>query len=912
LVNQAVEALKRYLFPALSFWNLLDVKGAMPERFFIIDGHSQCYQAYYAISDLTSPRGIPVNAVYGFTLMLRKLLKEQTPEYLVAVFDSEGPTFRHLQYEAYKAHRKETPGDFTVQIPFIYKILRAYNIPTYEYEGYEADDLIGTLAKQASQQGLEVYIVTADKDLEQLIDTHIKIYNARKEMVLDLETLKRERGIAPEQVTDFLALKGDDIDNVPGVPGIGEKTAKELLHQFGSLDGILNNIDNVKGERNRERLKTFAERARQSKRLVTIDTHAPVELNLEACRRDSINEKELRGLFSELGFKTLLAQMGPAKEKKEVDYRIVNTLEGFRTFMEELRKPGEFALDLETTSLQVAEARIVGLSFSWEEGQGWYLPLLAPLGETSLDPSVLEKLKPILEDQKVKKIGQNLKYDYSVLRNYGIRLKGIAFDTMVASYLLSPTRRRHNLDELAMEYLSHPTTPITELIGHGKAQLTMDKVELKRIANYACEDADIAYRLAGVLCPLLEKEGLLRLFEEVEMPLVTILAEMEHTGIRIDSNLLKEMSSSLEKRLKSLEEDIFRQAGERFNVDSPRQIAHVLFKRLGLEPIRHTKTGPSTVAKVLESLARQHPLPALLVEHRQLSKLKSTYMDALPRGVSNGKVHASFNQTVTATGRLSSSEPNLQNIPIRTDLGRQIRRAFVPSREGLVFLALDYSQIELRILAHYSEDPALLKAFQEDQDIHNWVASQLYGVGIGQVSPEMRRTAKAVNFGIIYGLSPMGLSRELGISIEEARGFIESYFNLFQGVKRFREDAVLEARQRGWVSTLLGRRRPIPGINSPNKQKRGTAERVAINTIIQGSAADLIKVAMVMAHRRLEEIGSGAKLLIQIHDELLFELPEEELATTTRVLQEVMTMALPLRVPVKVNVKVGKNWMEVE
>ncbi len=888
----------------------------MPKRFFIIDGHSQSYQAYYAISDLTSPRGLPVNAVYGFTNMLRKLLKDQNPDYLAAVFDSAGPTFRHVQYVKYKAHRKETPDDFSAQLPLIHRVLEAYGIPIYVCGGYEADDLIGTIAKQATQEGLEVCIVTADKDLEQLINPQIKIYNARKDMCIDLETFRKERGITPEQMTDFLALTGDSIDNIPGVPGIGPKTALELIHNFGSLEALLENIDNIRGGKREERLKeglrSSEKQARLAKELVTIDTNAPVELDLEACRMGGSNESTLRSLFMELGFKSFLAQMGPAEEKKEFDYRIVNTKQAFAAFVEELKKVKEFSLDLETTDLRVREARIVGLAFSWKEGQGWYLPLKAPLGETTLEHGVLEDLKPIFEDPGIKKIGQNLKYDCAVLRNYGIKLKGIAFDTMIASYLLSPTRRRHNLEELAMEYLSYSMTPITELIGHGKDQITMDKVELSRIANYACGDADVAYRLAGVFHPMLVKEGLQRLFEEVEVPLLVVLADMEYTGVKVDTNLLGEMSFFLEKRLKSLEEDIFRQAGEHFNVDSPRQIAHILFDKLNLEPTRHTKTGPSTVARVLETLANKHPLPALLLEHRQLSKLKSTYIDALPKTVSNGKVHASFNQTVTATGRLSSSEPNLQNIPIRTDIGRQIRRAFTPSEEGFVFLALDYSQIELRILAHYSEDPALVKAFQEDQDIHAWVASKLYGVEAGQINSEMRRTAKAVNFGIIYGLSPMGLSRELGISIEEAKGFIEAYFNIFQGVKHFREIAIQEARQRGWVSTLLGRKRPVPGINSANKQRRGTAERVAINTIIQGSAADLIKVAMVKAHRLLEETDFRARLLIQIHDELLFELPEGELATASKTLSEVMTQALALRVPIKVNTKVGKNWMEVE
>ena len=892
----------------------------MPERFFIIDGHSHCYQAYYAISGLTSPGGIPVNAVYGFTGMLRRLIREKMPEYLAVAFDSSGPTFRHAQYTEYKAHRKETPEDLTVQFPLIIKMLEAYRVPVYSCEGYEADDIIGTLAKQASKKGVETYIVTADKDIEQLIDSHIKIYNVKKDQILDIDALRKEKGITPEQVKDMLALTGDSVDNIPGVPGIGPKTALELIHRWGSLEGILEHLDSLNGskrmEKIRESLRTSSRQAQLSKRLATISLDVPVELDLGACRWEGGDEDELRGLFRELGFNSFLAQMTPEAAVREEKYHIINTPDRFQDFLKELSGREVFSFDLETTSLSVVEARIVGLSFSWKEGEAYYVPLLAPEGGTSLTQDVLEHLRPLLENPKIKKIGQNLKYDYAVLKNYDIELKGIDFDTMVASYLLNPTRRRHSLDELAVQFLSYQMTPITELIGSGEAQLTMDKVELEKIARYACADADVAYRLACRMRPLLEQNGFMELFQGVEVPLVSVLAEMEYAGIRLDTKPLEEMSEHLNKRLSTLGEDIFRLAGEKFNVDSPKQIARILFEKLGLAPLTKTKTktGPSTVASVLEILSRQHPLPALLVEHRQLSKLKSTYVDALPKMVSarTGKVHTSFNQTVTATGRLSSSEPNLQNIPVRGDLGRQIRRAFVPSREGLIFMSLDYSQIELRILAHFSEDHALVEAFQKDRDIHASVASRVYGVRLDEVTPEMRRAAKVVNFGIVYGLGPLGLSRDLGITLKEASAFIESYFKFFEGVKRFRERSIEEARERGYVTTILGRKRPVPGISAQNKQKRSLAERIAINTIIQGSAADLIKVAMNRVHARLKKMDSSTKMLLQIHDELLFELPKEELDTARRAIEEEMTQAIEFQVPVKVNVKTGKNWLEVE
>ncbi len=890
----------------------------MPEKLFIIDGHFHCYQAYYAISDLTSPDGTPVNAVYGFVGMLKKLIREQGPEYLVVAFDTKGPTFRHERYVEYKAHRKETPDDLIVQIPLIFRILEAYGIPFYSCEGYEADDIIGTLARQASEKNVETYIVTSDKDIEQLIDSHVKVYNLKKDKTLDLETLKKEKGITPAQVRDMLALMGDSVDNIPGVPGIGPKTALELINKWGSLEGILDHLDGLNGtkrmEKIRDKLRASEEQARLSKELVTIAVDVPVKLDLEASRMDGTNEEELRELFKEFGFNSFLVQMTSSTEVKKADYHVVNTPELFRRFLGDLSGQETFAFDLETTSLSVVEARIVGLSFAWKEDEAYYVPLMAPDGKTLPEQEVLDSLKPLLEAPEIKKIGQNLKYDCAVLKNYDIELRGIAFDTMVASYLLNPTRRRHNLDELSMYYLAHKTIPITELIGQGKSQLTMDLVGLEKAAEYACEDADIAYCLACRMRPLLEENGLMELFETVEMPLVGVLAEMEHTGIKVDVGLLKDMSGGLAKRLSALEGEIFGLAGEEFNIDSPKQVARILFEKLDLTPLAKTKTGPSTDARVLELLSKQHPLPALLLERRQLSKLKSTYVDALPKMVSakTGRVHTSFNQTVTSTGRLSSSDPNLQNIPVRSDLGRQIRRAFIPSRDDLIFMSLDYSQIELRILAHFSEDPALVKAFKNDQDIHASVASEIYSVGLDAITPEMRRAAKVVNFGIVYGLSAMGLSRDIGMTLKEAGAFIESYFQLFEGVRRFRDDAVEEARERGYVATILGRKRPVIGINAQNKHKRSLAERVAINTIIQGSAADLIKVAMNRSSARLKETGSSARMLLQIHDELLFELPEKELDDTRAVVEKEMIQALELRVPIKVNVKTGKNWLEVE
>lgn len=889
----------------------------MSESLFIIDGHSHCYQAYYAIRELTTPDGQPINAVYAFTGMLRRLLNEYNPTHLVVVFDSAGPTFRHRQFAEYKANRKITPNDFQSQLPFIYEIIKAYNIPVYSYEGYEADDVIGTIAKWASAKNIPTFIVSADKDLEQLIDPYVNVVNTRKDKIIDLETFQKEKGIKPEQMVDVLALEGDDIDNIPGVPGIGEKTALDLIKEWGSLEGVLANISKIKDTKKQENLRKFSQQAQVSKSLATLRVDAPIEFDFDACKVNGVNEVELKRLFQKLGFKSFLAQMvsKPTLREEHANYHLIDTYEKFTDFLPELKKQEGFALDLETTSLAPVDAEIVGLSFSWKEKEAYYLPVKAPQGQAFLDvKKVINELKPILENVEIKKIGQNLKYDFMVLKNYGIDLQGIGFDSMVASYLLNPTRLRHNLDDLAMDFLSYETIPIIELIGQGKNQITMDKVPVEKVYPYACQDADIAYRLAVLLQQRLIESGMLELFQDVELPLIKVLGEMEWNGICLKNDVLQTMSSQLTRQMSELEKHIYEVAGEEFNINSPKQLSVILFDKLGLPRLRRIKTGSSTISTVLMELARKHELPALIIEYRQLSKLKSTYVDALPTMVNKktGKIHASFNQTVTATGRLSSSDPNLQNIPIRTDLGKQIRSAFVPAEQGNVFLAADYSQIELRILAHFSGDRALIEAFKQDKDIHASVASEIYGVPINNVTPEMRRSAKVVNFGIIYGLSAQGLSRDIGISFDEAEKFIKAYFELYKDVKKFNEHVIEKAKQLGYVTTILNRKRPILGLVSEDRQKRSLAERTAINTVIQGSAADLIKIAMNRIFACLKQGGYKTRMLLQIHDELLFEAPEAELPFCKEMISKEMSSALTLKVPIKVNISVGKNWMEVE
>ncbi|MCF6155792.1 MAG: DNA polymerase I [Candidatus Brocadia sp.] len=888
----------------------------MSERFFIIDGHSHCYQAFYAITArLTTPEGKPANAVYGFTRMLQRLIREHHPEYVVVAFDTKWITHRHHSYREYKANRKPTPDELQVQIPLIYKIVRAHNIPVYAAKGYEADDVISTLVKLLSDKPVEIVIVTSDKDMEQLLSPRVKILNTKKGLMIDQDVLLKEKGIRPEQVVDVLALSGDASDNVPGVPGIGDKTALELIQKWGSLQSVLANINNITGKKRQENLRVFADQARLSEKLLKLYSDIPIPFDMNACKLNDTKSTELKKLFRKLGFNTLLTDMVATAKNEETRYHLINTLEKFHEFFDQLKEQKVFALDLETTGTEPLKAKIVGISFSWQEREAYYIPLMAPEGTECLDKDiVLSKIRLILEDENVKKIGQNIKYDLLVLRNNTILLQGIVFDTMIASYLLNPIKRNHNLDDIAFEYLSYKTITISELIGSGREQITMDRIDVAKVCQYACQDADITFRLASVMEPRLREEELLLLLHKVEIPLIYVLAEMEWNGICLDTSVLKEMSCNLTGRLQQLEKEIYALAGHEFNISSPRQLSEILFEKLELPQLRRTKTGLSTDANVLTTLAWQHTLPRLVLEYRQLTKLKNTYVDALPGMINpnTGRVHTSFNQTVTATGRLSSSEPNLQNIPIRTDAGKQIRRAFIPSRKDTVFLSADYSQIELRILAHFSKDAALTTAFHQDKDIHSAVASSIYGVPIEHVTPEMRRNAKAVNFGIVYGLSEFGLSRDTGLSLEEAREFINAYFGLYQGVKRFRDNVIEEARACGYVKTLLNRKRPIPDLHSTDKKRRNLSERIAVNTIIQGSAADLIKIAMNKIHARLKNTDYEAKMLLQIHDELLFEVKENTLEPTRSMVQAEMGHAVTLNVPIRVNMKIGKNWMEAE
>ncbi len=892
------------------------------KELYLVDGSALAYKAYYAFArnPLMNSKGENTSAVFGFTRSLLKILDEQKPEYLAVVFDRPEPTFRHKDFAEYKAQRAPMPDDMAPQIPRIKEVVEALGVPVLELPGYEADDIIATLARRAAERGMKVTIVSGDKDLAQLVNDRIRVYNPRKAgeevEILDRKGVEEKLGVPPERVTDLLALTGDSVDNIPGVKGIGPKTATQLLKQFGSLEGIYENIENVRPERVKRLLQEQEEQAKLSKQLATVDADSPVEVALEELRVREPERERLVELFRELEFNSLLQRFSTnSAESEEHDYRILRSRSELEWLVQALRRAGTFAVDLETTSLDPMRASIVGFSFSWKAGFACYVPVRGPAGERIefTEQEVLQALKPVLEDPRLRKVGQNIKYDLLVLRHAGVELAGIHFDTMVAAYLLNPSERQHNLDSLSLEYLRYKKIPTSSLIGkRGKEQRSMDQVAVEVVGEYACEDADIAWRLYEVLEPKLREAGLEKLFHEVEMPLVEVLADMEYTGVKLDLAYLKEMSRQLESELRALEERIFEVAGERFNVNSPQQISKILFGKLGLPAKRRTKTGYSTDVRVLEELARQHELPRLLLEYRQLAKLKSTYVDALPQMVHprTGRVHTSYNQTVTATGRLSSSEPNLQNIPIRTDIGRQIRRAFIPSSDDHVLLDADYSQIELRIMAHLSGDRRLRESFERDEDVHTRTAALVFGLETEEVTPEHRRRAKEVNFGIMYGMGAYGLAQRLEITPEEAQQFIAGYFATYPKVHDFIIQTIQKARRDLYVTTLLNRRRLLPDILSDNQRVREFAERTAINTPIQGTAADLIKVAMIRIWRELKRRGLKTKMIMQVHDELVFDVPKSELEEVKELVKREMEGAIQLDVPVKVEIGVGRNWLE--
>ncbi len=903
-------------------YSLLEgIASAMNPRptLYILDAYSIIYQVYHAIPTMTGPSGQPTNAVFGIFRDLLNLLRTKKPDAIAAAFDGEGPVFRSEIYIDYKANRSKMPDDLIGQIPVIRRVFEGFRIPVLTVEGAEADDVIATLATQAVARSMNVLICTSDKDARQLINDHVSIYNIRKQKRMDAEGLFEEWGVRPDQVVDLLSLTGDSVDNVPGVPGIGLKTATGLLQEFGTLDQLLEQLGRVSGPKRRQNLRDHAEDARRARTLIELRSDLPLNIEWDELNVAGIDHQALKALCIESGFHRFLEEIDGADPGRSEtswpleNYQLINTSERFEKFLQALRLQPKFSFDTETTALNPLQADLVGLGFCWKEGEAYYLPLRGPEGATVLDQDqTLQALRPILGDPKRTIVGQNLKYDLLVLDRLGIQLSPKLRDTMVLSYLLESGERNHSINELSRRFLDHTMIPISDLIGQGKKQSTIDTVDLAKVTAYAGEDADAAWRLEELLGSQLESEGLLELYEAVECPLIPLLAGMESSGIKVDVGILKKLSLEFGERLKLIQSEIYELAGREFNIASAPQLRQVLFDELGLKPTKKTPKGePSTDAEVLETLAASHPLPRLIVDYRQLDKLKGTYLDSLPELVhDDGRIHASFNQVVAATGRLSSSDPNLQNIPIRTEDGRQIREAFIPGEPGWALLTADYSQIELRILGHYCQDPALVRAFAEDRDIHAVVASEIFSVPEAEVSPAQRRVAKTVNFGVIYGLSPFGLASRLGIPQSEASTFIDAYFKEYAGVSLFITKTLEDAKERGFVQTILGRRRRINGIVNTTGQVRNLAERTAVNTVIQGSAADLIKRAMLEIDYQLKESPMGGKMLLQIHDELVFESPESEINALATLVQDAMTNALPLDVPLKVDLAAGPNWRE--
>lgn len=890
----------------------------MPEKkLYLIDGNSILYRSYYAIKRLSTSKGFPTNAIYGFLNTLRKIKEKERPYYLGVVFDAKGPTIRHKAFKEYKAHRKPMPEDLTQQIPVVKKIIRAMNIPFFEFENYEADDVLGSLAHRASSQHMPTVIVSHDKDLLQLVDSFTTIYNPVKEVYLDEKKVEEIFGVAPAQVKDVLALWGDPTDNVPGVPGIGEKTAKELIRQFGSIENLLKNLPRIKNPRLRENIAKNLEKLRLSLQLVTIEKNLEIEFNLEDLVLSEPDLDELLPLFQDLEFTTLLSEYIKEKAEEKKEYTIVWEEGQLHQLVSEIKKARCFSLDTETDSPYPTQARLVGISFSIRPHQAFYLPLRhdyhgAPQ-QISIEKAV-SLLKDILVDPKIKKIGQNIKYDYIVLHSEGLPVKAIDLDTMVLSYLLEPNWGKHNLDRLALTYLQRKTIPYSEIAGKGKKEVTINAVDIEKVAPYACQDADLALQLSTILWPKVKEKHLDGLYRKIELPLIEVLADMEMWGVKVDTTALKELSSELQSELDRLKEKIFRICGQEFNLNSPQQLAHILFEKMNLPPSRKTRVtkGYSTDFNTLQELAVNYPIAQHTLEYRQLAKLKSTYADALPHLVNplTGRIHTSYNQTVTATGRLSSSDPNLQNIPVRGELGRRCRQAFIPE-EGYLFLSADYSQIELRVLAHLSEDPSLVETFLKDRDIHQETAKQVFGNSA--ISPEeQRRRAKIINFSIIYGASAFSLAKELETSTSEAQKFINLYFEKFPKVAEFLEKRVKDALEKGYSETLFGRKRQVPELRHREKLTQQAGRRIALNAPIQGTAADLMKKAMIDIWREIKRRGLKSKMILQVHDELVFEVPDGETDEMEDLVRQKMEKVYPLKVPLKAHLGWGVNWAEAK
>jgi DNA polymerase-1 len=887
----------------------------------LIDGSALAYRSYFAFSrnPLVTSRGENTSAVYGFTNSLLKILNDRKPDLLGVAFDTAVPTFRHEIFPDYKSTRAKMPDELGASLPRIDALVNAMRVAVLRRDGVEADDIIGTVARRASEMGIPVFIHSGDKDFCQLVTDRIHILRPRSgggdDEVLDADGVVRRLGVPPDKVVDLLALMGDSSDNVPGVPGVGEKTALRLIQEHRSLDAVLDHAHEIPGKLG-ERLREHREIALLSRRLVTIRTDVDLDVDVESLRLAEPDRGSLSALFRELEFRKLAEEYAEVARPEAEGYRRVRSLEELDALLERLRGAEIVAVDTETTSLNPLDAKLVGVALSGAEGESFYIPLghHDPAEGRAVNlpfDAALARLRAFLEDRDVPKCGQHTKYDASVLLNHGVRMAGVDFDTMLAAYLLEPGRMSYGLDALALQELNHKMITYQDLVGGGRDRREIWDVEIDRVTEYAGEDADITLRLRNRFAPRIAEHRLTHLFEDVEMPLSEVLMRMERHGVLIDRELFEQMSASLTRQLTALESEIHALAGHRFNVNSPAQLRAVLFEELKLPSTRRTKTGASTDSDVLERLVKKHPIAAKILDYRQVSKLLSTYVDALPKLVrqDTGRVHTSFNQTVAATGRLSSSDPNLQNIPIRTEIGRQIRAGFV-APGGWRLLSADYNQVELRILASICGDEGLRDAFRRGIDVHRHTAGAVFDVPAEAVTSEMRARAKAVNFGIIYGQGARGLAAQLGISVSEAETFIQKYFDRYADVKRFKDETLERARRDGYVTTLLGRRRYLAEIRSEHGQQRAYAERMAVNTVIQGTAADLIKVAMVQIARRMEREGLRSAMILQVHDELLFEVPDGEGTRAEAIVREEMEGAIDLDVPVSVDAGFGRNWLE--
>ena len=889
-----------------------------PKKIYLIDGSSYIFRAFFGLrQQLATSKGFPTNALYGFINMLQKVIRVEKPDYLVVAFDSPDKTFRHKIYPDYKANRDAPPEELSKQFPYFEPIVEAYGLSSIRRPGFEADDIIGTLAKKGAKEGLDVVIVSGDKDMMQLISPNVYMLDTMKnKKFIDKDVLEKF-GVTPDKVIEVMSLMGDSSDHIPGVAGVGPKTAAALIQKFGSIESLYKRIDEVEKNKVKEKLERDKENAFMSRELVTIDTKMDLEFNSDLMKLGKVDKTKLKKLFEEFEFVSFLEGVqGEVTNSLKVDrsgYKTILTEASFDVLLKRLVKEKSFAFDVETTSKRPVWARIVGISFSFRGGDSCYLPLshryLGAPDQLELK-KVCERLKPIFEDKSIKKCGHNIKYDLIVMANEGIALDGVDFDSMIASYLLNPSSRGHGLDDLTMEYFGHQNLTYKQMVGTGKKEICFDEVEVDRATEYAAEDSDMTWRLKEKLGPKL-KGTTLKLYKEIELPLLEVLAEIELNGVHVNRKHLVELSSKIDKELLHLKKDIYLLAGEEFNINSPKQLSVILFEKLKLPVVKKTKTGYSTDVSVLELLATDHKLPKQIVSYRQLAKLKTTYVDALPGEIfyNTRRVHTSFNQTIAATGRLSSSNPNLQNIPIRSDMGREIRKAFTAEGDNIL-LSADYSQIELRILAHLSKDKALKNAFDKGEDVHARTAADIFGGSIDQIDEKSRRMAKAVNFGIIYGLSAFGLSRQLNISRYDAKNFIDQYFLLYSKVKDFMNNTIAEARECGYTLTMFNRRRYLPDLKSDNRQVRESAERTAINSPIQGSAADLIKVAMIRLSRSLKKIKLSSKMILQIHDELLFECPIHEKKEIESLVSKEMEGACRLSVPLVVDMGWGKNWSE--